>query len=49
MNLIGLLLFVIVVLGYFLQLRHLGISAYLGWITSIWIMILTMYVFAMLG
>lgn len=49
MNLVGLLLLFVVVLGYFLQLREWGIKAYLGWITSFWIMTLLLYLFAMLG
>lgn len=49
MNMFGLLLFVVVVLGYFLQLRQWGVVAYLGWITSFWVITLILYVFAMLG
>lgn len=49
MNLFGLLLFVVVVLGYFFKLREWGVAAYLGWITSFWVMTLVLYVFAMLG
>jgi len=49
MNLLGLLLFILVVLGIFLSLREWGVSTYLGVITSFWLMTLALYVFAMLG
>ncbi|MCW0953732.1 ABC transporter permease [Weissella ceti] len=49
MNLLGLLLFMVVILGYFLQLRQWGVAAYLGWITSFWIITLLLYAFAMTG
>lgn len=49
MNLFGLLLFVVVVMGYFFKLREWGVAAYLGWITSFLVMTLILYLFAMLG
>jgi len=49
MNLLGLLLFMVVGLGYFLQLRQWGVARCLGWITSFWIMTLLLYTFAMMG
>ena len=44
---LGLILFIIALIGYDGTLRYLGISPYLAWITAILVQILLLYVFAM--
>ena len=46
---IGLLVYVLGLLGYNGTLRRLGVSPYLAWITAMLVQILMLYVFAMVG
>ncbi|AVK63761.1 ABC transporter permease [Lactobacillus sp. CBA3606] len=46
---LGLIVFIIALIGYSGTARYLGVSPYLSWITAMLVQILLLYVFAMLG